>query len=366
MGSQSADIVTGASSDIRKASLTQQLKRWFLKERRSLPWRDDPSPYAVWVSEVMLQQTQASVVIPYFERWMEKYPTIEDLAHASLDEVIKEWEGLGYYSRARNLHEGAQFVVNMYGGQLPHRPEELKKIKGLGPYTIGAIRSFAFYQKAAAVDGNVMRVIARLFMVQEDITKTRTIKKIREVTENLLPDEEPWIISEALIELGALICQRKPKCTRCPLKGTCQSFIHGVAEQLPVRSGRKKVESLFRAVAVIGYQDHLLVHRGKKGEIMHDLHEFPFFETTEGGMPEDELIQKVRQQFHLDVSIKKLLPHVRHSFTQYRVHLYPFYLSCHEPKPVRHFQWMTVKELEKFAFSSGHRRIFASCNLRYL
>src|SRR3990167_4180187 len=146
----------------------ESLKRWFFINRRILPWRENPSPYEVWVSEVMLQQTRVSVVIPYFNRWMKHFPTISDLAKASIEAIIKVWEGLGYYSRARNLHEGAKYLLQFHAGELPDSPEHLKKVRGLGPYTIGAIRSFAFKQKAAAIDGNVLRVIARYFSIMEE------------------------------------------------------------------------------------------------------------------------------------------------------------------------------------------------------
>ena len=155
----------------------------------------------------MLQQTQVAVVIPYFLHWMQRFPTIHHLAKASLDEVVKAWEGLGYYSRVRHLHEAAKYLVEHFNGQLPSEEEDLKKIKGLGPYTIGAILSFAFHQKKAAVDGNVIRVLTRYFGLEEDISKVATVNKLRQLAQELLPDEEPWIVNEALIELGATLCQ---------------------------------------------------------------------------------------------------------------------------------------------------------------
>ena len=157
------------------------LKRWFLDQKRDFPWRENPSPYAVWVSEVMLQQTQAAVVISYFERWMQRFPTIQALADAPLEDVIKEWEGLGYYARARNLHAGARYVVENYEGQLPANAEQLYKIKGLGHYTVGAILSFAFQQRKAAVDGNVLRVLARYYGITDDIGKSATVKKCKDL-----------------------------------------------------------------------------------------------------------------------------------------------------------------------------------------
>lgn len=333
------------------------LQRWFLKEKRDLPWRVDPNPYAVWISEVMLQQTQVAVVIPYFERWMHRFPCIRTLAEASLDEVIKCWEGLGYYSRARNLHEGARYVLDHFDGQLPSDQKLLQQIKGLGPYTIGAIRSFAFHQKTAALDGNVIRVLSRYFMIQDDICKSETVKKLRTIAEEILPENDSWIINEGLIELGALICGRKPQCSECPLKASCLSYAHGLTQQIPYKSAKAKTEFLYRSVAVITNQNTLLLKRGEKGKVMSDLHEFPYFETGKSGISIQEVIDLIQKELNLKVTVVKELPEINHSFTRYQVRLNPILLTCHEPIQVENLAWRTLSEVQKLAFSSGHRRI---------
>ncbi len=336
----------------------KRLKEWFLIKKRDLPWRLDCSPYAIWVSEVMLQQTQVSVVIPYFERWMKRFPSIHVLADANLDEVLKLWEGLGYYSRARNLHEGAQYVLKHYQGQLPSCVEELKKIKGLGPYTIAAILSFAFHKPAAAVDGNVIRVLTRLFQIEEDIAKTSTVDNLRKIAFELLPKEKSWIQNEALIELGATVCKKKPQCMECPLRVECKSYINGCVDRLPFKSIKVKREYLYRAVPVIACGNQLLVQRGQKGKIMSDLHEFPFFETNEKGWSAKKLAQELAQQWFLEVEFIKTLPLVQHSFTRYQVLLNPLLFKCKEMIPVEGYRWLGKAELSQLAFSSGHKRIF--------
>jgi A/G-specific adenine glycosylase len=333
------------------------LKRWFLLEKRDLPWRQNNSPYAVWVSEVMLQQTQVSVVIPYFERWMQRYPTIEALANADLDDVIKSWEGLGYYSRARNLHAGACYVCEKHQGILPDKAEELQKIKGLGAYTIGAILSFAFHQKAAAVDGNVMRVLTRYFSIQEDIAKAKTVEYLRKLVLDFLPNEEPWVINEALIELGATICTKKPKCQQCPLKKNCRALLENKVDLLPYKSGKQKIESLYRSVAVICFENYFLIKKEKKGKIMSDLHEFPYFETTPQGCTPKEVQKSIHEVFGIQVDFKETLPKVNHSFTRFNVYLNPHLFKSHSKPIVEDYQWKTVEEMRKLAFSSGHRRI---------
>jgi A/G-specific adenine glycosylase len=334
------------------------LKTWFLDQRRDLPWRHNPTPYAVWISEVMLQQTQVAVVIPYFLNWMRRFATIESLAAAPLDEVIKLWEGLGYYSRARYLHEGAKYIVAHYGGQLPQNEEYLKKIKGLGPYTMGAILSFAFHQKKAAVDGNVIRVLTRYFGIEDDISKPLTIKQLQQLAQNLLPEEESWLINEGLIELGATVCQKKARCMQCPLRPGCQSYLQGTPERLPIKSKRVKTEFLYRAVAIIQHGDEFLIKRGKKGDIMQDLHEFPFFETAVEGWPVEKLQASILENLNLNVIEINTLSSVAQSFTRYRVSLQPVLFTCQIKSPVAGFDWVALPALRQLAFSSGHRRIF--------
>ena len=244
---------------------SQKLKDWFFLNRRLLPWRENPSPYEVWVSEVMLQQTQVTVVVEYFQRWMNLFPTVQALAAAPSGKVMKAWEGLGYYSRARNLHQGAQYLMEHHGGELPPNREDLKNVKGLGPYTIGAVLSFAFKQKASAVDGNVLRVLARYFCIEEEIDKSTTRKKIEQLTNDLLPNREPWVVMEALIELGALVCKKKPACHLCPLQQGCRAFKSCKAELLPIKKPRIKITHLHRIVTVIHTGKKVLMKQGEKG-----------------------------------------------------------------------------------------------------
>lgn len=334
-----------------------KLNSWFIEERRELPWRNHPTPYMVWVSEIMLQQTQVAVVIPYFERWMEAFPTVEALASASLDEVIKLWEGLGYYSRARNLHTGARYVVDQLNGQIPSDPQSLRSIKGIGEYTAGAILSFAFHQRHPAVDGNVMRVLCRYFRIEGDVSKAKTQRQIKELAMEILPEEESWVTVEALIELGATICQRKPRCYLCPLKQKCRGYLEGKAENLPSKIQNGAIKKLFRAVVLIEHRGCLLVRQVDEGQIMSGLHEFPYFEVDQKGIEPWELTKRVEDLFQIKATTPFTLPEVTHSFTQFRVRLFPFYLQIKEFHLIEGFQWIKRSELVKKAFSSGHRRI---------
>lgn len=328
-----------------------QLNIWFDAVRRPLPWRAEPSPYRVWVSEVMLQQTQVRVVIPYFIRWMQRFPNIEILAAACSEEVLKMWEGLGYYSRARSLHQGAKILVEEHGGSLPARREDLLKIPGIGPYTAAAILSFAFHKRHLALDGNVLRVLSRYFAYEGDITQVRSRGELEERGEALLDSKEPWASAEALIELGALVCTKgSPKCSSCPLQGGCRAHLEGRVEHFPVRPARLQTISLERVVLIAEAQGKTLVQRHRAG-LMRDLFEFPYLE---GSSEKDA--RNLAAALGLKVFDTEPLNRTRHGFTRYRAELFPFLIAT-EMVDVRGFEWRSIEELKKLPFSAGHRRI---------
>ncbi len=330
----------------------RSLKSWFLENRREFPWRVDVTPYKVWISEVMLQQTRASVVIPYFVRWMERFPDVEALAAASVERVIKAWEGLGYYSRARNLHSGARQVVERFGGKIPSTWGELETIRGVGPYTIGAILSFGFKKRAAAVDGNVTRVLARYFLIQENVCKQAVKRRIAREAEAILDVDEPWITAEALIELGATVCTPRPRCSVCPLERECRGKER--AESLPIKNREKETVLLKRAVIWLEAGGKVLVKKGEKGKVMEDLYEFPYFEM--GSMSEIGL--RVREAFGEAEWVERL-PLITHTFTRYKAELTPFRFRALAPREKKGYQWVDRGSLAELPFSSGHRRILS-------
>ncbi len=332
---------------------SEKLISWFEKNRRDLPWRRHKDPYATWVSEIMLQQTQVSTVIPYFEKWMSRFPNLETLAAASLDEVIKMWEGLGYYSRARSLHAGAGEILEKFGGAVPDDPLKLATIKGLGPYTVGAICSFAFHRKTAAVDGNVIRVLTRYFNLSEDVAKSSTQKNLRLIAEEILPDSRHWLFNEGLIELGATVCQRKPLCFKCPLNNSCKSFRLGNQADLPFKSTRIQIEKLHRAVLVIRCEERLLIKKVEEGQVMSGLHEFPYFELTDQRIDQKSLLENFPRPLHF----LQWLPQETHSFTKYRATLFPALLGSNDLFEMEGFEWVESSEIASRPFSSGHRKI---------
>lgn len=330
------------------------VKHWFLKEMRDFPWREERSPYRVWVSEVMLQQTRAEVVIDYFNRWMEKFPTLEALAKAESKEVIKAWEGLGYYSRARNLHKGAQVVLKEYGGELPSSFDRLIKIPGIGPYTAGAIASFAFKQKAPALDGNVMRVLSRFLAFEQDPHKKS--KELRAKLVDLLPDESPEIVMEGLIELGATLCKKRPLCSICPLNSSCKAHALQREEEFPIQKKEREKETIYRFVACIEAEGHfLLIQRGEK-EVMEGLFEFPYVPCTE-----DPYLEECQTRLEALLGVKLVpkapLKREKHTFTRFTSHLFPFYFTLPTLKEMGGYEWVLPSDFGKIPFSSGHKRI---------
>lgn len=337
--------------------MNQQLAQWFEDNKRALPWRDNPSPYQVWISEVMLQQTQVAVVLPYFHRWMQAFPSIQDLANAEESTVIKLWEGLGYYSRARNLHRAAKQIVREFSGTLPSDTKSLSTLPGLGPYTVNAIRAFAFHERSAAVDGNVQRVIARYYGIEESVAKRSTQVSIQELADAFLPQESPWVVAEALIELGARICTKKPNCVECPIQSKCQAKAKGIADQLPNKPKRAQTQKLFREVAVIQFDDKYLIQCGEAGKVMEDLFEFPYLASCEAGMPEHQIIDHFQDRFELSLNFHEPLASVHHTFTRYHATLRPFLFQAKAIRPVEGHQWRSHGAMHQLPFSSGHRKI---------
>lgn len=326
----------------------ESLREWFIENKRDLPWRESPTPYAVWISEMMLQQTQVSVATAYFIKWMKRFPSIASLAESSLETILKMWEGLGYYSRARHVHAAARYFFENHGGHIPSTRDALEKAPGLGPYTVGAILSFAFHQKVAAVDANVARVLARYFCLEEKISLSKVRKLIWNIAEEILPIFEPWVVVEGLIELGALICINKPKCAICPLQKECRAYCSGKEKIIPLKQKRKKTIFLKRRVIIIHCKGEWLLKKGIRGKLMGDLYEFPYFDD-----PEEIFLN----HFPFELTFEEQLVEQSQSFTRYRAQLFPTIWAAKEKKEMTGYQWFSWDAMQLIPFSSGHKRI---------
>ncbi|BAQ08717.1 dan glycosylase [Bacillus sp. OxB-1] len=276
----------------QKDIFRQSLLSWYHHEKREMPWRKTKNPYYIWVSEVMLQQTRVETVIPYYERFIQAYPTMEELANADEEELLKMWEGLGYYSRARNLQTGVREVLEKYGGEVPATRKEISTLKGVGPYTAGAVLSIAYGVPEHAVDGNVMRVLSRILLIEDDIALPRTRKVFEGVVMDLIDQEDPSSFNQALMELGATICIPRPRCLLCPVRDFCAAFQEGRQEELPVKS--KKTKTKITSLSAFALQNEtgewLLRKRPEKG-LLANMWEFPMIENKDGLRPA-QLLQK--------------------------------------------------------------------------
>jgi A/G-specific adenine glycosylase len=262
--------------------LQTDLLKWFEKAQRNLPFRQTKNPYFIWISEIMAQQTQIDTLIPFYNRFIANFPTVFSLALASEDEVIKAWEGLGYYSRARNLHRAARIIVADYDGLMPDNFAELIKLPGIGPYTGGAIASIAFNEPVSAVDGNVLRVISRYCNSFDDIGAAKTKKRMTDWIESILP-EAAGDFNEALMELGALICTpQSPKCLLCPIRSGCQSDAAGTTEQLPIKAKKQKQTTKKMEVGIVKQNGCLCFVRRPDAGLLSGMWSFPIAEATAG------------------------------------------------------------------------------------
>ncbi|WP_213318460.1 A/G-specific adenine glycosylase [Chlamydiifrater volucris] len=346
------------NSFLEEESAPERLRIWFLDNKRDLPWRKNISPYSVWISEVMLQQTRVETVVDYFNRWMKRYPSLQDVASSSEEDLIKMWEGLGYYSRVRSFKKGAEIVIKNFNGEIPSTYDELIKIPGIGPYTANAILAFAFKQRVAAVDGNVLRVFSRLFCLREPIDNPSTHREIQRLANDFLPEKNPQEVSEALIELGACVCKKTAICTSCPLQSFCKAFECGETASLPNRLARKKILSIARCVFLINCRgEYCLIKRGK-GEIMRDLFEFPYIEFSDRELLSDidRMCSLCRDLSETELTFVGLLPSLQQSFTNYKASLYPVLLKTSSYSPI--FSHYGLDQIAKLPLSSGHKKIF--------
>jgi A/G-specific adenine glycosylase len=347
------------------ALFRKHLPDWFEREQRDLVWRRERDPYKIWISEVMLQQTRVDQAEPYFVRFLEAFPDVHALARANLDVVLLKWEGLGYYSRARNLHRAANVVMESHGGYLPRSRERLRALPGIGEYTSAAIASLAFGERAAAVDGNVIRVIARAFELEGDRKSGRLRATVREIVESLIPHDEPGRFNEAMMELGARVCTpRSPDCAECPLRPRCLAFHHGSQESFPQVINRKSVPHYDVAVGIImhadRFADRFLVQKRAENAMLGGLWEFPGGKVEDGESAEEACIREVFEETGLVVAVQSELSPVSHAYSHFRVTLHPYVCTVtsgelHNDGLER--QWIDVSEASELAFPRANRLI---------
>lgn len=331
-------------------SIAAPLISWYLKNKRDLPWRHTTNPYHIWVSEVILQQTRVDQGLPYYFRFLEEFPSVFELAAAPEDHVLKVWQGLGYYSRARNMQTAAKTIVAQFQGEFPSSFVPLKQLKGIGPYTAAAVASFAFHEDVAVVDGNVMRVISRLNGIEEDITKPKTRKLIEAVAQNYLPEGQSYLFNQAIMELGALVClPQKPKCDQCPLQLNCTAFKRGIQSQLPIKSKLKKRKERFFAYFLLEDDCKFFLTKRPEGDIWQGLYE-PFSIELES-MPEPDLalshLQTCLKLYSSDFEVLAQTRIEKHILSHQELYASLFHLKLKSLDSISHLDWFDSEEVDK-------------------
>ena len=353
----------------RRNRIRKKLLEWFAAGARDLPWRRTRDPYAIWVSEIMLQQTRAQAAIPYYERFLKRLPTVEKLARARPDTVLKLWEGMGYYSRARNLHRAAKEVVSRFAGQVPRTREELVTLPGIGRYTAGAIASIAYGQREPMVDGNVERVLCRIFRIRGNLKDGAGQKQLWSIAEDLVPPTGAGQFNQALMELGSEVCvPRNPRCDVCPLNRLCDARRHDEQNALPERKAKKPLPSHTVAVAVIWRDGRVLIDKRRPEGLLGGLWEFPGGKVEPGESPETAVKREVGEELGITVRVDRPLATVDHAYSHFRVRIHAFecaHLSG-EPKCITctDLKWVRLGDLGRYAFPAANNRIIEALRSR--
>ncbi|ADL05059.1 A/G-specific adenine glycosylase [Lacrimispora saccharolytica] len=325
----------------RLKAMERPLLTWYSKHARALPWRDRPDPYRVWISEIMLQQTRVEAVKPYYERFIGDLPGIRELAAVPEDRLLKLWEGLGYYTRAKNLKKTAELLVEQYGGELPASYEELKKLPGIGSYTAGAIASIAYGIPVPAVDGNVLRVVSRVTGSREDILKQSVKTRMEEELKAVMPEEAASSYNQGLIEIGAIVCvpNGPPLCSQCPLASLCVARIKGLIGEIPVKTPKKNRKIVDITVMLLWQNGRIAIRKREDTGLLASLYEFP---NVEGHLKEEEIPARLG----VEEAVIAPLPAAKHVFSHVEWHMTGFWVELEEPLH-GDYLWVTGTDLKK-------------------
>lgn len=357
-----------------KNRIIPPLLAWYDAHKADLPWRGADA-YAVWLSEIMLQQTQIDTVLPYYHRFINQYPTIHDLAQAKLDSILKLWEGLGYYSRARNLYKTAQIVSDDFSGKFPATVTGLLGLPGIGRYTAGAIASIAFNVQAPVLDGNVIRVFSRWLDLADDVTQTSTKNHLWNIAEELVPPERPGDYNQALMELGQKICTPKnPLCEECPVQSICKSYANNTQSARPVKKKRAKTPHYDVSAGLIrDEQNRLLIAQRPMEGLLGGLWEFPGGKQEEGETMPECLKRELIEELAIEVEVGALFVKVKHAFTHFKITLHAYecqYIGSSDgsdaPQAIEasDWAWVTEEELDNYSFGKADRVVIAALRER--
>ncbi|MGD2295286.1 MAG: A/G-specific adenine glycosylase [Candidatus Aminicenantes bacterium] len=347
-----------AESTRTKKSFHLRLLRWYRDNSRNLPWRQTKNPYYIWISEVMLQQTTVQAVIPYFNNWIKIFPDIITLAESPLQKVLKTWQGLGYYQRAKNLHSSSKQIMKDFKGQIPQDYDKLIKLPGFGPYTTAAVLSLAFDLPYPVVDANVRRVLMRLTGLAKEASP-RFDKTLLEFLTPLLPKRNMGTFNQAMMELGSLVCRSKnPACLLCPLPAECRAYKNGKQEIIPKPKKRnyKKIEAV---IGIIKKGDRYLIQKRPSSGLLADLWEFPGGKINPGENSKQALHREINEELDREVQSEKFLVSVRHAYTQFQVTLHAFECTLKQYPRLdkKNHRWVSLRSMRHYPLPSGSAKI---------
>ena len=339
----------------------QRLIHWYHAHKRIMPWREDPTPYKVWVSEMLLQQTQVVTVIPYFERFLTAFPTVFDLSRADEQDVLKLWEGLGYYTRARNLHKASKIVVNELGGNLPDSFALLQSLPGLGAYAAAAVASIAFGEPVPSVDGNFLRVFTRLWGIKEPISNAKVKKDVFTRLQNVISCVDPSAFNQGVMELGATLCKVKnPLCAQCPILLDCWAYDHQETDAIPIKIKSHTVPHIEVGVALVWNAGRVLITRRPEGKMLAGLWEFPGGKQEPSETIKETIIRELKEETNLDVLLISEVGVYRHAYSHFTLRLHAWHVSAINLEALRTdapSTWVLVGELGNYPFPEVDRKI---------
>jgi A/G-specific adenine glycosylase len=342
----------------KKENIQTRLLRWFEKNGRNLLWRRTSDPYAIWVSEIMLQQTQVGTVTSYYQRFLKSFPTVHHLAKANLSKVLKVWEGLGYYSRAINLHRASKIIVNHFQGKIPNNLRDLLSLPGIGRSSAGAILSFAYDKEAAILDGNAKRVLSRVFAVSGNPVGGKTEGLLWGISEFLIPKGRSNPFNQALMDLGSMLCTPKdPQCPHCPLRNLCRGYLSGKPESYPPRTIKKTIPHITAISAVIQRDGKVLLNRRPPKGLLGGLWEFPNWKIKTKKNLKRQLRENVKEGFELKVKVKSLLGTFQQTYSHFKLTLHFYQCQSSNPNKNKNGKWILIKNLDQLAMPRIHRRI---------
>ena len=347
---------------MNNVTFSELILSWYKHNSRNLPWRTEKDPYRIWLSEVMLQQTRVSTVIPYYKKWLKRFPSIQDVANADIDDVIKEWEGLGYYSRCRNFFTACTIVVNEYRGIIPRDWSTFRSLPGVGDYTATAVLSIVFNYCSPVIDGNVCRVMARLLSYDKNVNNG--ILEFRLELEKLIDKNQPGDFNQAMMELGSLVCKKsKPECYACPISQFCKSYNDGTVEKFPIISRKKTRPHNTIVAGIIWHKKKFFIQKRPYNGLLGGLWEFPGGKVKKGENLSEALIREIHEETGLSVFVEKKVGSINHEYSHFSITLHLF--NCRLPnnlkkgEPSESQRWISPRTYSQYPFPKANHKLFS-------